>query len=53
MQFIMILPLVKLCNYDFTIVGVAPIQNTKRVIQTFHLFLSKFFYFLITNFDFR
>lgn len=43
-QFIMVLPLVILCNCDFTPVGVAPLQN-RRVVRTFHPLFS-YFYFL-------
>jgi hypothetical protein len=50
MQFIVILPLVILCNCDFTLVRVVPVQNS-RIVQTFHPFI--FIFYLITNSDFH
>jgi hypothetical protein len=51
-QFIVILPLVILCNCDFTLVGVGAVRNRKRLVQTFTYFCS-YFYFLITNSNFH
>jgi hypothetical protein len=52
-KFIVILPLVILCNCDFTHVRVVPVQNRRRVVRTFRPFIFTFFLFLITNSDFH
>jgi hypothetical protein len=48
LQFIMILPLVILCNCDFTPVEIALVQHKKRVVRIFRPFILTFF---ITNYD--
>jgi hypothetical protein len=44
-KFIVILPLVILCNCDFTHVRVVPVQNRRRVVRTFRPFILTFFSF--------